>query len=643
MLILEWGKWTRKKPPEKFGFNFLNWVFKFTTPLSLMIASLLMSTLFTLIGHSLVLFAKIFGALLLAMVVTYFFKIVKRLMDFPVSTICVFILAFTAYLYLVTRNYNVVVYGGQDPGYYQDYAKLLSRGFGANFNSSYFEDFRSSGTYQLWSTNNTPSVSEIQFYPLMPAILSLLIPFFSSYSYCALSIFSSLFIVFFLYDYLLEKKSKSLSYVPILWLFVPATIWFSRLPASEILSVPLFVVAIICPLRNYERSKSENSPILLLSMALILCRANPMFPVTLIATELWFFFKGDINSITLVKLSKRIFEVIVAVILSIFCYIHFQPSLWKILAPDYRRPTEYAVLLLFAASTSKILFALNEPARKIQTKFLTRFQFQAFSIAVFSVFISINLLVLYSQKWGVYTPKDFGIDSSIIHRLSHTPLWFVLSSFGFSLLIMLSNHSKNKSYFLGLFGLFIVATSVRSPGIPYSYYFQRYWWSEVGVIVLLLLVDASLGSGEKKQTEKSNLITKWLVFLTILMQVLLFDITLTNKTETGSETFKSLQVLAKDLGAQKSDIVFSSDTPPDFTSAVVVPLRYYFGLHVSRVQDLVTFRSTNRQAIFIQSIPCRQSTEVIHQAIPVYRLRGVGNGSLGQWYRFTTQVYVCRD
>jgi hypothetical protein len=62
------------------------------------------------------------------------------------------------FLFLVTDNYSPMVFGGQDPGYYTAFSRVLSESLGAPFDSSGFELTSDSGLPSA-STNN--GLSEI--------------------------------------------------------------------------------------------------------------------------------------------------------------------------------------------------------------------------------------------------------------------------------------------------------------------------------------------------------------------------------------------------------------------------------------------------------------------------------------------------
>jgi hypothetical protein len=211
-------------------------------------------------------------------------------------------------------------------------------------------------------------------------------------------------------------------------------------------------------------------------------------------------------------------------------------------------------------------------------------------------------------------------------------------SFGLTLFLFRTQNTPVQNYLLGLLALFFLATAIRSPGIPYSYYFQRYWWSEVALIILLILV---LSCRATTTTSKQRLWAESLVVSTILVQTLLFNTTSTIYTETGSKTTRDLQAFAEFIKEEVDHLAFTSNVSPEFTSGVIIPLRYHFELKISRI-DLSTSLPDEMQGIsLISDVPCAAGTEIASRKIAIKRLRNVGDMSLGAWVNDDRSIYVC--
>ncbi len=614
------------------------------TPLFLITFCLFTSCVLVLAGGYFTILGGVIGLMLMFVVLTYIGRVGNAIYIYSRKNFF-FTLGFAfLYFYLVFRNYTLVIYGGQDPGYYQIYADVLSRGFGARFDSSAFEHFNNSGSYNLWSTNNTPSSSEIQFYPLLPTTLSLLIPIIGSNAYPVLAILCNLFVVCVVFDFLLSQKKLDNFFLPLVWLFIPATVWFSRIPASEILSTPLVLIALLLPFIISPKTKLIFWIYFFMSACLLLCRANPLLPTFLILGILWDFVLAKPSSLITFNFIKKFLAILIGSITAICFYVIFQPSFWTTyLIVELRKPTLFIIsfLILFAI-LAVMLKTITSPILTFGVK-STYLINNVVRFIPLPIFLIINIYVLFSESWGVYLPENFGIGSSLYQRFGHTPFAFLLISLGFTLFLFKFKNTYIQMYFFALLTLCLLAVALRSPGIPYSYYFQRYWWSEVCLIVFLILVTSSYQNNvTQKNLTRNSLLRNSLVFLTILCQGIAFNLNSTKFTETGSSTTIALGQLSRYLTFQTTDLAFTSNVSPEFTSGVIIPLRYHFQNKISRIDTAGLNNSTFNKTQLISDTPCAGDTQLYFQNIPIQRLRGIGDFSLGSWILEERLVYVCK-
>jgi hypothetical protein len=126
-----------------------------------------------------------------------------------------------------------------------------------------------------------------------------------------------------------------------------------------------------------------------------------------------------------------------------------------------------------------------------------------------------------------------------------------------------------------------------------------------------------------------------------LCQGLAFNLNSTNFTETGSDTTNELGVLSRYLKSETSELAFTSEVSPEFTSAIIIPLRYHFQIKISRIDTPLLSSSSINELKIISDAPCATSAQLYSQVIPIRRLRGVGDFGLGNWIREERPVYVC--
>jgi hypothetical protein len=400
-----------------------------------------------LLGRNYTIAGRVMGLILLVTILIYFGRVGNAMWVYSPKKFFSVLGFIFLYGFLTFRNYAPVVYGGQDPGYYQVYADILTRGFGAKFDSSTFEHFNNSGDYSLWSTNNTSSSSEIQFYPLLPSTLSLLIPLAGINAYPVLAILCNLFVVFVIYDYFLSQKKLDNFYLPLVWLFIPASVWFSRMPASELLSIPLLICALLLPFILSPKTKLIIWMYFLMSACLLLCRANPILPITLILGISWEFIFAKSSSSNALDFVKKFLAIIAGSGTAICLYITFQPSFWAVLDRELRKPSLIVLGLLVLFTGLLILVkTIGSPDLTFKVETFNWF-ISAVRFIPLQIFLLINFYVLFSQPWGVYSPENFGISSSLYQRFGHTPIAFLLVSLGFTFFLFKFRNTSIQLYF----------------------------------------------------------------------------------------------------------------------------------------------------------------------------------------------------
>ena len=553
-----------------------------------------------------------------------------------------FVLSAGIFTYLVFYKFSPVVYGGQDPGYYQNFANVLSKGLGAHFKTDNFELFSGGKGYSFWSTYSGPIYSEIQFYPFMPSLLACISIIVGDYSYACLAVMCNLILVLIVIRYKFAQTQNYHSFTPLLWLFVPATLWFSRTPASETVSILLTTVAILVPPYSFKNRYQGLLVSFVISASLFLNRGNPLSWMLLIIICGYL----ALTDVDASDRYKRFFHHALiqsaGVAFGALIYLLTQPNFFSILVTQTYAPFFKYFVVFVAVIAIGILAERTQNSTSAFLQFRLKFN-QVFTslFPFFSYFLifAISAYVLLSNSWGIYSPHDFGIGSSVRQRFTHTPLFMMASSFGIILsFIRFSSNKLQKLIFLA-FCFFAVSTAIRTPGIPYSYYFQRYWWSEVALFVYFAIVFTDVKSFSWLNMRISNRFVQGLVFLTIIFQIFTFDWRLVQHIEVGRKDNSAFSLIAKSNSVDEYFAV-RPDLEPSFISQVIVPLKYTYQVKISRLDFLNQLGVPRSKIRIIQDKEC-SSRSYGEFSLDIFRLRSIGNRSAGIWYFGKQNIYMC--
>jgi hypothetical protein len=297
----------------------------------------------------------------------------------------------------------------------------------------------------------------------------------------------------------------------------------------------------------------------------------------MILGALWCFTLAKPSSQATLDFVKHFFAIIAGCFTAIYFYMLFQPTFWSILLVELRKPSlAVLVLLVLFSGLIVLLKRIKSPFVALDLSSSHLFN-NVVRFIPFQVFFFVNFYILFSEPWGVYSPENFGVSSSLYQRFGHSPLAFILVSLGLTLFLFKFRSTSIQIYYFLILTIFLLSVALRSPGIPYSYYFQRYWWSEICLLIFLILATSSKENEVTPKNQKGlHLYRNSLVFITILCQGLAFNLNSTNFTETGSDTTNELGVLSRYLKSETSELAFTSEVSPEFTSAIIIPLRYHF-------------------------------------------------------------------
>jgi hypothetical protein len=623
---------TKKKEP-------LSWALNHTPLLMLVLAA--MGGLAAIFGGLFFVVSQSFISILLTLIVlficrTYFLVYTRNHLVFY------YLLLMTgAYIYLSFKNYVPVVIGGQDPGYYQAFGKVLSHGHGSSFDPQLYESIIPELPYSFWSIYTDANHSEIEFYPFLPALIGSITYIFGGNSYLVLSVLSNILCVAIVHKYLHLSKKDVNGFIPALWFFIPATLWITRTPASEISSIPLTVLALLYPLYRIKYQVMNCILLLFLSFSLVLSRANPLSVIMLVGISLWIFLAQSSSVHRAIDLILEVSMICLGSAIAAWVISQSQPNFWNSLLIGTYIPFLKYLMLLCALTV--VLILLNDRnvrvGKKTAVDLIRRYSFLQIPFLVTTVMLA-TAYVLFSNKWGVYAPNDFGISNLPFERMNHTLLFFVLSSFFVSIALLRSPKDEIQSLLYLTLVFFILATAARSPGIPYSYYFQRYWWSEVGLLFWLLICLTS-ANHRISFLKRSFPVSFLVISLTISFQVSTFGRAIVANTEGGTLTSNAFSEFVSQNLTPGAVLLISETAEPSFISQVVVPLRYYYDVKISTAPNS-NYQAFNKRGVQIVSdVDCSAMGRQKTTDIPVLRLRDVGSKSFGSWIMETRRVYLC--
>jgi hypothetical protein len=553
-----------------------------------------------------------------------------------------YLLALTSmYIYISIVNYEPVVFGGQDPGYYEAFGKVLSRGHGSDFDPNLYESVEIEAPYSFWSIYVEKNHSEIEFYPFLPALIGGTNFLFHSYSYVVIAILSNILCVTLAHKFLQLRNSLSYSFIPALWFFIPATLWITRTPASEITSTPLTLLALMFPLYRKTSLTKNNLIIMMISFLLILSRANPLSIILLIGLSTWNFLSRDSDHLRLRNFVLEFASIILGASAGALIISVFQPNFWNSLVIGTYKPFLSYLPVLFVILVLLFWFDRFWANRRGETVVNILYKrSNLFPLLLLITVAGVTLYAQFSDTWGVYLPANFGIGTSPIDRFNHTLMYFILASFFTSIfLLRRPQHSYEILLYLCLL-FFILSIALRSPGLPYSYYFQRYWWSEIALILWLLICLSSLN--------KQLLLSKFrisysflIVFLSILLLIFTFDKQISANVEGGTLTSNNFSNLIVNKLDYEATLLVSRSADPSFISQIIIPLRYYFGQKISlRPND--DLQDINRKKIqIISDVECEKTFSQQSIDFQILRLRGVGAKSFGSWVEENRRVFIC--
>jgi hypothetical protein len=542
------------------------------------------------------------------------------------------------FLFLVTDNYSPMVFGGQDPGYYTAFSRVLSESLGSPFDSSGFE-LTSRSVLPSAKTKN--GLSEIEFYPMLPAVLASIEWVFGKYSYVVLGA-ASAFVVMTVIVRGFEKTPISVRVLLSgLWFFMPATIWFSRTPSSEIVSVPILAIALALSFLKIHDYRRMTMMIFLLSLALLLARANPLLLV-LVAVAGFHHSRPLWPAQTIIKrLLIVALPIFLAILVGFGFYWRHLPTFTEIIFIDIYGPhLDFAAGVLgFGVCIGTLWYLASKRlgfgAPLILKNSTRKYVNYALAICALTLLFISTALVLFTDEWGVYSPSVFGIGELFVQRFDKTPVVFLVTSFGLSLMLVRAKVHDFNGMLLTALVVSLVFATIRNPGVPMTYFYERYWWSEIALILLFLIA----GSLTFKTTKVLFLrFTSLILVLSSFVNVVVFDRTITELTEGVSE--RDLMGLVEKINDLGSREIFFVDTEAyGWLSQYVVPLRYSFGLRLTGIND--TSPQPPPGSLLLSPRPCQVNQELIGHLMTSPRLSKFSEQGLGSWVRYETIVFVC--
>lgn len=525
------------------------------------------------------------------------------------SGLIVLLICFVGYSF---KNFAPVLFAGQDPGYYSIYARVLSQGEGSQF-------IRGDYGALIWSSSNIGSRYEIEFYPLLPSLASQL---YSLFDLRSLFVLSTLFVICSALEMsnvlsIFHANRHTKIFVLFAFLTIPTTVWLIRTPASEVVSVYFFCLI----LNSSLRFKNISPWIAILTftsvgVALLLARCNPLYialPTILLLAR---YVKnqgkvipklGDLGSLAISQLGMYF--------VTSEIYKTFQPFAHKNFIAETLAQGIVASLILNTC-LALWFFAKNTNYRKNRnTKFSTereyirkgsskrhihrpasmsifdkieKYCFTANRIGIAILLIVSMFTVMLRDKWGYYFIRDFVTEVSASNRYFHSPHNLLICSFGLTLLFIFRFKNIDQSLVF-LLSVFLGATIARNIGIMYWYYFTRYWWSEIFVIILIIIgtqIEISRKDEVGKERKKSSIMIWQYLNMSLISSILMvgtnviyFDSEIVKNVEGGNANNTILEIA--DWQKEKGAILYvPMETPGYLVSQFIMPLKFGFNIPI---------------------------------------------------------------
>ncbi len=551
---------------------------------------------------------------------------------------------YIVFLQLLFRNYTPVMFGGQDPGYYSAFSKILARGLGSPFPNNSFEQDHSFEPNTLWSIYTDKGFTEIQFYPMLPSLMSGIDSLTGDYTYPAIAGLSGLVVSTFILKFFCDVTLGSRIALVSIWLFMPATLWFSRTPSSEIISV-VFVAFILTLNPSKQTNLKQTLLVFLLTLNLVLVRPNPIFIVLLLVYGAFShqvgndFFRKNTIFTSAIGLSLGVTAGIVlywqympnfgSVILSLIYYPFIQPSLILFTF----------ILVIFTILYAKRNYFFSETLKSIpNNKSLNNIKTlnSALLVLAISLVFIASAITLRNKGWGDYESSWFGENFGFIELVTKTPVAFFLTTFGLTFLFVKSNSETYQTKLLLVICAFTLFALLRNPAIPMTYFYERYWWSEIALF-LVFLIGTSI-SGIKK-----NSIFIFGTIFSVITLLVFFGWTVTSQTEGGASTKTEFEKILTTVDKIPDHVVFfKDDEAPSWVSQFVIPLRYYYGLQVSSESQRNRLPADVFRFVEISSQPCGPIVLAKFDFVVGRLSKYVPDGN-SSWQQGLATVYLCSE
>ncbi len=549
---------------------------------------------------------------------------------------------YLVFIQLIFRNYTPVMFGGQDPGYYSAFSKILARGLGSPFPNHFFEQDQSFGTYTLWSIYTDKGFTEIQFYPMLPSLMSGIDSLTRDYTYPAIAGLSGLVISTFILKFFTGVTLGSRIALVSIWLFMPATLWFSRTPSSEIISV-VFVAFILTLNPSKHTNFKQTLLVFLFTVNLILVRPNPIFIVLLLVYGSFSHQSGN-NFFRKNTIINTATGLILGVTAGIALYWLYMPNFGSVILTKIYYPFIQPSLILFALISlifiilyAKQNYFFSEGIRSrtssVSLKNVETLNSSLLVLAVSLIFIA-SAIVLRDKGWGEYESSWFGANFGFIELLTKTPFAFFLTTFGVTILFVKGNFETYQTKLLLVICSFILFALLRNPAIPMTYFYERYWWSEIGLF-FVFLIGTSISNFRKNRTFVTGAI------FSVITSLVFFGWTITSQTEGGAQTKVAFEEITTTINEIPDHLVFfKDDEEPSWLSQYVIPLRYYFGLEVSTESQKNLLPADKFRFIEISSQPCGPIA-LKEFDFAVGRLSKYSTEGRSSWQQGLATVYLC--
>jgi hypothetical protein len=245
--------------------------------------------------------------------------------------------------------------------------------------------------------------------------------------------------------------------------------------------------------------------------------------------------------------------------------------------------------------------------------------------------------VLFTSDWGEYNPEQFGVSDELDERFTRTGLLFIFSSFGLLVFCISRSRTSFQNLLLALCGISLAVILMRNPAIPIPYFYERYWWSEFGLILLLIAADSmnrnSLGVIGKNMTSAA-------VMISLAFNLTYFDFSISREVEGGIDG-KFTVILEKLKSLGYSQLYFKSDEDIWWLSGFVVPLRYTYGIKVSDQRALA--HAEKLDTPYVTQLGCGSDKELLNLNFSIDRLRRFSSIDTLGWVENGTSIFMCKS